>query len=134
MASAGGGELNAIITPRAIINSVSNGNGGRRAVDCCGVLRDHIGELCLFSSSPHGPVKLFYRRSGSQLRISAEGSRKGNNSFIKTLDCFKASKKNWQEYRPSSTYSILIRIRITLFAKHTRLYKEFSLMHVGADI
>lgn len=35
VASAGGGEPNAIITPRAIINSVSNGDGGRRIVDCC---------------------------------------------------------------------------------------------------
>lgn len=35
VASAGGGEPNAIITPRAIINSVSNGDGGRRTVDCC---------------------------------------------------------------------------------------------------
>lgn len=35
VASAGGGEPNTIITPRAIINSVSNGDGGRRTVDCC---------------------------------------------------------------------------------------------------
>ncbi|MED6294440.1 hypothetical protein CHARACLAT_021103 [Characodon lateralis] len=61
VASAGGGEPNAIITPRAIINSVSNGGGGRRTADCCGVLRDAIGGLCLFSGSPNSAVKLFCR-------------------------------------------------------------------------
>lgn len=35
VASAWGGEQNAIIAPRAVINSVSNGDGRRRMVDCC---------------------------------------------------------------------------------------------------
>lgn len=49
VASAREEELNAIITPMAIINSVSNGDG-ERTVDCWGVLRDHVRGLCLFLS------------------------------------------------------------------------------------
>lgn len=82
VASARGGEPNAIITRRAIINSVSNGNGERRAVDCCGVLRDHVRGLCLFSGTPHSPVKLFCRRSHCRL-LSTEGCRKGNTILFK---------------------------------------------------
>lgn len=84
VASARGGEPNAIITPRAIINSVSDGDGRRRTVDCYGVLGDHIGGLCLFSGSPHSPVKLFCRRSHCQPH-SAEDCRKGNTILLERI-------------------------------------------------
>ena len=85
MASAGGGEQNAIITPRAIINSVSNGDGGRRTVDCCRVSRDHIGGLCLFSGSPNSAVKLFCRRSLCQPGLT-EVCGKGEYTVIKGME------------------------------------------------
>lgn len=84
VASARGGEANAIITPRAIINSVSDGDGRRRMVDCYGVLGDHIGGLCLFSGSPHSPVKLFCRRSHCQPH-SAEDCRQGNTILLERI-------------------------------------------------
>lgn len=97
MASAGGGEWNAIITPRAIINSVSNGDGGRRTVDCCGVLRDHIGGLCLFSGSPHSPVKLFCRRSHCQPH-STEGCRRGDTILLERVWRSCCLLKGFQRY------------------------------------
>lgn len=81
VASTGGGELNAIITPRAIINIVSNDGGERRAVDCCRVLRERIGGLCLFSGSPHSLAKLFCRCSRCQPRLT-KNSTKGNSILL----------------------------------------------------
>lgn len=57
----GGGGPNAIITPRAIINSVSNGGGGRRTVDCC-----RSSEIILegFVFSPALPIVLLNYSTG----------------------------------------------------------------------
>lgn len=70
--SAGGGEMNAIITPRAIINSVSNGNGRRRTVDCRRSSEIILEGFVFFPCSPHSPVKLFCSRSHCQ-PLSSEG-------------------------------------------------------------
>lgn len=55
-------------------------------MDCCGVLRDHIGGLCLLSCSPHSSVKLFCGRSHCQ-PCSTEGLQEGKHySLIKALE------------------------------------------------
>lgn len=71
--STGGGEMNAIVTRRAIINSVSNGNGRRRTVDYCRSSEIILEGFVFFSPcSPHSPVKLFCSHSHCQ-PLSSEG-------------------------------------------------------------
>lgn len=92
MASAGGGERNAIITPRAIINSVSNGNGGRRTVDCC-----RSSEIILegFVFSPALPIVLLNYSTGiptvslSPLRAAGEETLFCWKEFVDSAACLR---------------------------------------------
>lgn len=112
VASAGGGEPNAIITPRAIINSVSNGDGTRRTVDCC-----RSSEIILegFVFSPALPIVLLNYSTG----IPTVGPSPLRAAGGETLFC-------WKEFRDSA--ACLKTFRDIVSRKGVLVYKKCELV------